>query len=59
MPRMDKTGPDGNGCRTGRGLGKCRSKDDGTLLDKLGKGLGLKRRSGGGVGKQRRIKSGE
>jgi len=56
---MDRTGPEGKGCRTGRGLGKCRSKDDGTLLDKLGTGLGLKRKSGGGLGKQRRNKSGE
>jgi hypothetical protein len=24
MPRFDSTGPEGNGSRTGRGLGKCK-----------------------------------
>jgi len=27
MPRLDKTGPEGEGPLTGRGLGKCSKKD--------------------------------
>lgn len=27
MPRGDKTGPEGKGPKTGRGLGKCSDKD--------------------------------
>lgn len=26
MPRFDKTGPQGRGPRTGRGMGKCKPK---------------------------------
>ncbi|NOU58542.1 DUF5320 family protein [Marinifilum caeruleilacunae] len=59
MPRMDQSGPEGKGKETGRGLGKCRNQEQETLLNKLGKGLGLKRKSGGGIGKKKRLKSGE
>jgi hypothetical protein len=56
---MDQSGPEGKGKETGRGLGKCRNQEQETLLNKLGKGLGLKRKSGGGIGKKKRLKSGE
>lgn len=61
MPGMNHTGPEGKGPRTGRSLGRCRKPAD-TAPDsdeyKLGKGMGLKRKSGGGQGKGRRLKSG-
>ncbi|WP_372645521.1 DUF5320 domain-containing protein [Ancylomarina sp.] len=28
MPRLDRTGPEGKGSQTGRGLGKCHSKQE-------------------------------
>ena len=28
MPREDKTGPNGQGARTGRGLGQCKTNPD-------------------------------
>jgi len=56
MPQLDHKGPDGKGPETGRGLGKCKKgkKPD---LEKLGKGLGQKRHSGGGEGKGQRLQS--
>lgn len=38
MPGFDKTGPDGKGPMTGRGLGKCGGKE-GTAL-RRGRGFG-------------------
>ena len=62
MPQMNHTGPEGKGPRTGRSLGRC-SKPADTALDSeeypLGKGMGLKRKSGGGKGKGRRLQYGE
>lgn len=58
MPNLNHTGPDGKGPRTGRQLGKCANKDE-VDAESLGKGRGLKRRSGGGKGKGRRLKSSE
>jgi hypothetical protein len=61
MPGMNYTGPEGKGPRTGRGLGRCRKPADITPDSdeyQLGKGMGLKRKSGGGRGKGRRLKSG-
>ena len=56
MPQLDRTGPAGKGSGTGRRLGKCSTKPDGSKED-LGKGMGLKRKSGGGKGKGQRLKS--
>ncbi len=56
MPRMNRTGPESKGPKTGRGLGKCNEvpKDEREL--KLGKGLGKRRKSsessGVGCGKR-------
>jgi hypothetical protein len=61
MPQMNHTGPEGKGARTGRGLGRCKKPADATHEQEayqLGKGMGLKLKSGGGKGKGRRLKSG-
>ena len=58
MPQMDGTGPDKKGAQTGRGLGKCRNVSEKEALEKLGKGLGLRRKAGGGQGEGKRLKSG-
>jgi hypothetical protein len=58
MPQMDGTGPDKKGAQTGRGLGKCRNVSENEALEKLGKGLGLRRQAGGGKGEGKRLKSG-
>jgi hypothetical protein len=59
MPQLDGTGPEKKGARSGRGLGLCNTTNDSEALIKLGKGMGLKRKSGGGKGKGRRLKSGK
>ena len=57
MPHIDHSGPEGDGPRMGRKLGRCSNDDDGTTdLEKLGKGMGLRRNSGGGTGKGKRLK---
>jgi hypothetical protein len=43
MPNLDKTGPEGKGPKTGRGLGKGSNLPKEELLKKLGKGLGKRR----------------
>ncbi len=58
MPRMDGTGPKKGGKLTGRGLGHCSNLNKDEALEKLGKGLGLRRKSGGGEGQGKRLKSG-
>jgi hypothetical protein len=57
MPHLDKTGPEGNGNETGRQFGDCKDQPTGKLLQLLGKGMGKRRKSGGGTGKGRRLKS--
>ena len=58
MPQINGTGPEGKGPKTGRGLGKCKNGSSKKETDKLGKGLGMRRKSGGGTGKGKRLKSG-
>jgi hypothetical protein len=58
MPRLDGTGPEKQGPKTGRGLGKCNAVSNEESLEKLGKGMGLRRKSGGGEGQGKRLKSG-
>ena len=55
---MNSTGPEGQGPKTGRGLGKCKKNSSEIGISKLGKGLGKRRKSGGGVGKGKRLQSG-
>jgi hypothetical protein len=67
MPRGDKTGPEGQGPRTGRGKGRCsgysapgyaneedrRGAGRGNARNGEGRGLGLGRRRGsGGLGRR-------
>lgn len=56
MPKMDGTGPDCNGAKTGRKLGNCSDLPLNELETKLGNGLGRKRHSAGGQGKGKRLK---
>jgi hypothetical protein len=56
MPKLNGTGPEGKGKGTGRGLGKCRETPFEELFQKLGKGMGKRRKSGGGEGRGKRLK---
>jgi hypothetical protein len=58
MPKLDGTGPEGEGSHLGRKLGNCSTAPDNEKVQKLGKGMGKKRHSAGGVGKGKRLKSG-
>ena len=58
MPRMNGTGPEKKGKLTGRGLGRCLEITDEEAVKKLGKGMGQRRKSGGGKGQGKRLKSG-
>jgi len=56
MPKMNGTGPEGKGSKTGRGLGKCKKTSSEKLKENLGKGMGKRRKSGGGEGRGKRLK---
>ena len=57
MPNLNNTGPDGEGTKTGRKLGKCaKTEIEKTQTGELGKGLGKRRHSGGGMGEGKRFK---
>lgn len=58
MPKLNHTGPEGEGPRSGRKLGLCKKSvvDPDSEKFHLGKGMGEKRKSGGGAGKGRRIR---
>ncbi len=58
MPQIDGSGPEKEGSKTGRGLGNCQNSTEKELLEKLGKGMGLRRKSGGGQGQGKRLQSG-
>ena len=58
MAQMNGTGPEGKGPKTGRGLGKCKKISAEEEINTLGKGLGKRRKSGGGLGKGKRLQSG-
>ncbi len=50
MPGFDKTGPTGQGPKTGRGLGRCKSDQENItdeILTRFGRGLGRRLRLGG------------
>jgi len=55
MSKLDGTGPEGKGSQSGRKMGKCSKATDNEKLQQLGKGMGKKRHSGGGVGKGKRL----
>jgi hypothetical protein len=55
MPQMNHNGPEGKGPMTGRKLGLCRgARSNDTSL--LGKGMGQRRKMGGGQGLGKRLK---
>ncbi|MFA5329316.1 MAG: DUF5320 family protein [Prolixibacteraceae bacterium] len=58
MPKLDGTGPEGKDHKSGRNLGKCSTATDEEKLQKLGTGMGEKRKSGGGIGQRKRSQSG-
>ncbi|MFO7977160.1 MAG: DUF5320 family protein [Bacteroidales bacterium] len=49
MPNLDHKGPEGKGSKTGRGLGDCSERSFTEKLLNLGKGLGKRRKAGGGT----------
>lgn len=59
MPRLDGTGPEGQGFGSGRKLGRCSDDSNEEKLQKLGKGLSKRRKTGGGEGKGKRLQSGK
>ncbi len=60
MPRLDGTGPLGEGPRDGRRLGRCPHEDETPNQYQLGKGLGMRRKvnSSNKAGKGKRLQSG-
>lgn len=57
MPRLNHTGPEGEGAKTGRKLGVCRKTDaEKSQMGELGKGMGKRHKSpnekGSGKGKR-------
>ena len=59
MSKLDGTGPEGQGSGSGRRLGNCAQIPDDEKLKKLGKGMGKRRKSEGGIGKGKRLRSGK
>jgi hypothetical protein len=58
MPNLNRTGPESEGSKTGRKLGKCKkSKEEITQVGQIGNGLGKRKHSGGGKGKGKRLKT--
>lgn len=55
MPKLDGTGPDGKGTKTGRKLGLCNEVSPSEKKEGLGRGMGKKRNAGGGAGKGKRL----
>ncbi len=58
MSRLNGKGPDDTSSKTGRGLGCCSDADREKMIAKLGKGMGLRRKQGGGKGQGKRLQSG-
>jgi hypothetical protein len=56
---MNGTGPEGKGPGTGRRLGKCKDADTEDQQGHLGKGMGKRRKAGGGEGQGKRLQSGK
>jgi hypothetical protein len=58
MPKMDGSGPVGQGLGTGRKLGKCTPLSLEEKVKELGFGMGKRRKAGGGDGKKKRNQEG-
>jgi len=59
MPKMDGTGPEGQGSETGRKLGNCSTATDEEKAKKLGVGMGKGRKVGKVAGQGKRLQSGK
>ena len=61
MPKLDGTGPEETGSVSGRGLGRCSDTPEKEKLQKLGTGMGARRKTsaGKGAGKGKRLNSGK
>lgn len=58
MPHLNHTGPEGEGPKTGRKLGKCiKKKEETDNSNELGTSRGMRKHSGSGIGKGKRLKS--
>jgi hypothetical protein len=58
MPKLNHTGPESKGSKTGRKLGKCKKTEAEQIeLGSLGKGFGLRKNSGGGKRQSKKIKN--
>lgn len=57
MPHLNKTGPLGDGAKSGRGLGDCSQHSTSEMLAKLGQGQAKRRNMGGGEGMGKRRRS--
>jgi len=59
MPGLDRTGPEGKGSRSGRGLGKCKDPENSKMTEfnsseeSWGRGRGFGRGRGRGQGRGR------
>jgi len=58
MPKLDGSGPLGQGSNEGRKLGNCSTQTDEEKLKKLGLGMGKGRKAGNALGKGKRLQSG-
>ena len=58
MPHLDGTGPKGTGDSKGRKLGNCANTPEEKIVNKLGIGMGKRRKTGGGIGNKKRLQSG-
>lgn len=57
MSHLNHRGPEERGPKTGRKLGLCKKSDvESSESGEIGKGMGLRRHVGGGIGKGKRIK---
>lgn len=56
MPKLDHSGPEGKGSKTGRKLGRC-AKGEEEAKGKLGEGMAKRREKDCGEGKGKRLRS--
>lgn len=56
MPKLNHTGPEGKGSKTGRKLGKCRKSED-ELTGEFGKGQGKHYHSPDAKGEGKRLRN--
>ena len=60
MPHLDRSGPEGEGCKTGRKLGTCfkTKTEENTTTFSLGNGMGMRRHASENCsqGKGRRLR---